>query len=164
LPLSVFGGVLGSEISEDHNKHDRAVKWPVNQAEPMASGVSANRELPLVYPEVLMRSELVFGAMEHVSNRYLLTKLASKAARELHKPGARIEDTTNDVLVRFSRANPIGCEQALPDPLLVQLSPKMTRIIPQASEVVPLPPALENDFRTFLLYPGGASSGSGANI
>ena len=53
-----------------------------------------------------MRSELVFGATTYVSNRFLLTRLASKAIRKLHKPNTRIEDTTNDVLVRFSRANP----------------------------------------------------------
>jgi hypothetical protein len=54
-----------------------------------------------------MRSELVFGAMAHIPNRFLLTKLASKATRKLHRPNTRIQDTTNDVLVRFSRANPI---------------------------------------------------------
>ena len=53
-----------------------------------------------------MRSELVFGATTYVSNRFLLTRLASKAIRKLHRPNTRIEDTTNDVLVRFSRANP----------------------------------------------------------
>jgi len=54
-----------------------------------------------------MRSELVFGAMAYVSNRYLLTGLASKATRKLHRPNTRIQETTNDVLVRFSRATPI---------------------------------------------------------
>ena len=54
-----------------------------------------------------MRSELVFGAMAHVSNRYLLTKLASKGTRKFHKPNTRIQDTMNDVLVRFSRSSPI---------------------------------------------------------
>jgi hypothetical protein len=54
-----------------------------------------------------MRSELVFGAMAHVSNRFLLTKLASKATRKFHRPSSRIQDTTNNVLVRFSRSNPI---------------------------------------------------------
>jgi hypothetical protein len=91
-----------------------------------------------------MRSDLVFGAMTNVPNRYLLTRLASKAARELHKQGARIEDTTNDVLVRFSRANPIGCELALREPQLVRMYPKMKRIIPRKSEAVPLPSAIEN--------------------
>jgi hypothetical protein len=58
--------------------------------------------------EDMMRSELVFGATTYVSNRFLLTRLASKAIRKLHKPNTRIEDTTNDVFVRFSRANPLA--------------------------------------------------------
>jgi hypothetical protein len=55
-----------------------------------------------------MRSKLVFGAMAYVSNRYLLTGLASKATRKLHRRNTRIQETTNDVLVRFSRASPIA--------------------------------------------------------
>jgi len=54
-----------------------------------------------------MRSQLVFGAMGCVSNRFLLTRAASKAARKLHRPQVRIEDTVNDVLVRFTWANPL---------------------------------------------------------
>jgi hypothetical protein len=54
-----------------------------------------------------MRSELVFGAMAYVSNRFLLTKLASKATRKLHRPNTRVQDTTNDVFVHFSRASPM---------------------------------------------------------
>ena len=53
-----------------------------------------------------MRSELVFGATAYVPNRFLLTGLASKAVRKLHRPNTRIQNTANDVLVRFSRANP----------------------------------------------------------
>jgi len=53
-----------------------------------------------------MRSELVFGAMTHVSNRFLLTKLAAKAIRKLHRPNTRIQETMNDVLVRFCHADP----------------------------------------------------------
>ena len=48
-----------------------------------------------------MRSDLVFGALSHVSNRYQLCQLASKATRKLHKPNTRLQDTTNDVLIRF---------------------------------------------------------------
>jgi hypothetical protein len=55
-----------------------------------------------------MRSELVFGATTYVSNRFLLTRLASKAVRKLHKPNTRMEDTTNDVFVRFSHSNPLA--------------------------------------------------------
>ena len=53
-----------------------------------------------------MRSDLVFGALSHVSNRYQLCQLASKATRMLHKPNTRLQDTTNEVLVRFQSTNP----------------------------------------------------------
>ena len=53
-----------------------------------------------------MRSDLVFGALSHVSNRYQLCQLASKATRKLHKPTTRLQDTTNEVLVRFHSTNP----------------------------------------------------------
>ena len=53
-----------------------------------------------------MRSDLVFGALSHVSNRYQLCQLASKATRKLHKPNTRLQDTTNEVLVRFKSTNP----------------------------------------------------------
>jgi len=55
-----------------------------------------------------MRSDLVFGALSHVSNRYQLCQLASKATRKLHKPTTRLQDTTNEVLVRFHSTNPRG--------------------------------------------------------
>jgi hypothetical protein len=48
-----------------------------------------------------MRSDLVFGALSHVSNRYQLCQLASKATRKLHKPNTRLQDTTNEVLAAF---------------------------------------------------------------
>jgi hypothetical protein len=53
-----------------------------------------------------MRSDLVFGALSHVSNRYQLCQLASKATRKLHKPNTRLQDTTNEVLGRFQTSNP----------------------------------------------------------
>jgi hypothetical protein len=53
-----------------------------------------------------MRSELIFNATTYVSNRYLLVMLASKAARKLHRPNTRIEDTANDAFARFARAEP----------------------------------------------------------
>jgi hypothetical protein len=55
-----------------------------------------------------MRSELVFGAMTHVSNRFLLTRLASKATRSFHRPNTRIEDTANKVFEYFAQANPLA--------------------------------------------------------
>jgi hypothetical protein len=68
-----------------------------------------------------MRSELVFGAIAHVSNRFLLVKLAAAATRKLHRPNTRIQGTMNDVLVRFSGAVPIA---ALPDTGKVQRFPR----------------------------------------
>jgi hypothetical protein len=53
-----------------------------------------------------MRSDLVFGALSHVKNRYQLCQLASRATRKLHKPNTRVQETMNDVLVRFEQANP----------------------------------------------------------
>jgi hypothetical protein len=55
-----------------------------------------------------MRSELVFGAAANVSNRYLLTSVASKATRMLHRPHVRLEDTLNDVFSAFGYADPIA--------------------------------------------------------
>jgi hypothetical protein len=55
-----------------------------------------------------MRSDLIFGALTHVTNRYQLCQLASKATRKLHKPNTRLQDTTNEVLVRFRYANPFA--------------------------------------------------------
>ena len=55
-----------------------------------------------------MRSDLIFGALTHVSNRYELCQLASKATRKLHKPNTRLQDTTNEVLDRFKDSLPIN--------------------------------------------------------
>jgi hypothetical protein len=55
-----------------------------------------------------MRSNLVFGAMTYVSNRFLLTRLASKATRSFHRPNTRVEDTVNEVFEHFTRANPLA--------------------------------------------------------
>jgi hypothetical protein len=62
-----------------------------------------------------MRSDLIFGALTHIQNRYQLCQLASKATRKLHKPSTRLQDTTNDVLVRFHHASPVrpSTEKAL---------------------------------------------------
>jgi hypothetical protein len=49
-----------------------------------------------------MRSDLIFGALAHVTNRYELCQLASKATRKLHKPNTRLHDNTNEVLDRFN--------------------------------------------------------------
>jgi hypothetical protein len=60
-----------------------------------------------------MRSDLIFGALAHVRNRYQLCQLASKATRKLHKPTTRLQDTTNEVLIRFRTANPASERLAL---------------------------------------------------
>lgn len=62
-----------------------------------------------------MRSDLIFGALTHVNNRYQLCQLASKATRKLHKPNTRLQDTMNDVLVRFRDTSP-----AAPAPVIRQ--------------------------------------------
>ncbi|MHB1699432.1 MAG: DNA-directed RNA polymerase subunit omega [Acidobacteriaceae bacterium] len=53
-----------------------------------------------------MRSDLIFGALTHVKNRYELCQLASKATRKLHRPTTRLQDTTNEVLERFTENVP----------------------------------------------------------
>jgi len=55
-----------------------------------------------------MRSELIFSAMTNVSNRFLLTRIASKATRKFHRPNTRIQETANTVFERISLANPIS--------------------------------------------------------
>jgi hypothetical protein len=57
-----------------------------------------------------MRSDLIFGALAQVKNRYQLCQLASKATRKLHKPNTRLQDTANEVFVRFRHANPSSSE------------------------------------------------------
>ena len=61
-----------------------------------------------------MRSDLIFGALTHVQNRYELCQLAAKATRKLHKPNTRLQDTTNEVLDRFKDTVPMG---ASPSPV-----------------------------------------------
>jgi hypothetical protein len=63
-----------------------------------------------------MRSELIFGAMTYVSNRFLLTRLAAKATRSFHRPNSRIEDTANEVFRRFTRGNPLAGPSVAGDP------------------------------------------------
>ncbi len=60
-----------------------------------------------------MRSDLIFGALTHVKNRYQLCQLASKATRKLHKPNTRLQDTTNEVLVRFKHEVPSPAVQPI---------------------------------------------------
>jgi len=69
-----------------------------------------------------MRSDLIFGALAHVKNRYQLCQLASKATRKLHKPNTRLQDTTNEVLLRFRESNP-----AAPADLTAEPAPAQNR-------------------------------------
>jgi hypothetical protein len=62
-----------------------------------------------------MRSELIFGALTYVPNRFLLTSLASKATRRFHRPNTRIEDTASRTLQRDGTSDtrgrgPTGCD------------------------------------------------------
>ncbi|HEY6414484.1 MAG TPA: DNA-directed RNA polymerase subunit omega [Edaphobacter sp.] len=68
-----------------------------------------------------MRSDLIFGALTHVTNRYELCQLASKATRKLHKPNTRLQDTTNDVLDRFKDTIPMdGVGEAVVEKVQLQ--------------------------------------------
>lgn len=61
-----------------------------------------------------MRSDLIYDALDTVTNRYLLCQLVSKATRKFHKPNARIQETMNDVLVRVGDAGQAEEVLALP--------------------------------------------------
>jgi hypothetical protein len=45
-----------------------------------------------------MRSELIFQAIGHESNRYMLCRVVAKGTRALHKPNTRLQETTNAAL------------------------------------------------------------------
>ena len=51
-----------------------------------------------------MRSNLIYGAIAPVQNRYMLCQLVSKATRKFHRPATRVQDTMNQVLERFASA------------------------------------------------------------
>jgi hypothetical protein len=82
-----------------------------------------------------MRSDLVFSAAANVSNRYLLTSVASKAARMLHKPNVRLEDTSNDVFRAFGSANPIAVVNRSPSQHLAVRASHSAAQDPKAREV-----------------------------
>jgi hypothetical protein len=58
-----------------------------------------------------MRSDIVFDALQS-KNRFVLCHEAFKAVRLLHKSNTRIEDTTNDALMRIA-----GTESAPAEPV-----------------------------------------------
>ena len=71
-----------------------------------------------------MRSDLIFGALTHVTNRYELCQLASKATRKLHKPNTRLQDTMNDVLVRFRESSPAAAVPVRHEPVSIPQHPQ----------------------------------------
>ncbi len=52
-----------------------------------------------------MRSDLIYDALDTVTNRYLLCQLVSKATRQFHKPNTRVQETMNEVLARVGGAD-----------------------------------------------------------
>jgi len=71
-----------------------------------------------------MRSDLVFEAAVSISNRYLLANVISKATRKMHRPNARLEETSNAVLRVF--AGPASAVRRIYSPDSVRLgSPKV---------------------------------------
>lgn len=64
-----------------------------------------------------MRSELVFGAVPAIANRYQLCRLVAKATRKLHKPHTRMQDTVNEVLTRLGSVNEV-VSQGIAEPAL----------------------------------------------
>jgi hypothetical protein len=49
-----------------------------------------------------MRSDLVHGAIARIASRYHLCHLVCKGARKFHRLDTRLQDTTNDILVRLA--------------------------------------------------------------
>jgi len=82
------------------------MEWPPLHARAVPERIACSKLLKK--KEISMRSDLVFRALSHVTNRYQLCQLASKATRKLHKPNSRLQDTTNEVLNRFERTSPEG--------------------------------------------------------
>jgi len=68
-----------------------------------------------------MRSDLIYDALDTVTNRYLLCQLVSKATRKFHKPNTRVQETMNDVLVRVGAEQP---EKVLAAPANVVAEPQ----------------------------------------
>lgn len=68
-----------------------------------------------------MRSDLIYDALDTVTNRYLLCQLVSKATRKFHKPNTRVQETMNDVLARVGAEQP---EKVLASPANVVAEPQ----------------------------------------
>ena len=87
-----------------------------------------------------MRTHLIFGALIHVKSRYHLCRLTSKATRLLHKPNNRLQDTTNDVLIRLNHQMP----WQVPFPYMIMDKPIGTFESPQEAK---------SEARKILQYP-----------
>ena len=68
-----------------------------------------------------MRSMLVMAAMKHVPNRFLLTRLAAKGIRALHRPNTRLAETANEVFLRLSQSDPMARKPKPSIPKMVEL-------------------------------------------
>ena len=64
----------------------------------------------------MMRSELVFGAVTTLRNRYMLCQLASKATRKFHKPNTRVGHHQRSIC-SYSRFRTAGCNRRAGDRL-----------------------------------------------
>ena len=62
-------------------------------------------QISLLWKVLPMRSDIVFGALQ-TRNRFVLCHEAFKAIRLLHISNTRIEDTTNDALMRLAGSEP----------------------------------------------------------
>ena len=54
------------------------------------------------------------AALERHSNRYTLCRLTTAAARRLHRPRTRVQDTLNQVLSYLAGSRALRCLQAIP--------------------------------------------------
>jgi hypothetical protein len=64
-----------------------------------------------------MRSNLIYGALAPVQNRYMLCQLVSKATRKFHRPATRVQDTMNQVLKQFSETREADRVMTIAEPL-----------------------------------------------
>ena len=64
-----------------------------------------------------MRSNLIYGDLSPVENRYMLCQLVSKATRKFHRPATRVQDTMNQVLKQFADARAAEKVMSVEEPL-----------------------------------------------
>jgi hypothetical protein len=108
LPKSSSG-----QFAHPFGRDSRLIELGTTNQESPPNEAAPSSKLTVFQGENLMRSDLIFGALTHVQNRYKLCQLASKATRKLHKPNTRLQDTTNEVLDRFKDTVPMNTESDL---------------------------------------------------